>query len=182
MNSLANTPPEETAMTRSSALRAIKDEIADLIVDAGDIVSDTEEAGRAQAYWIAHIRAALGALDDIEDMSGVPAGEIEDAVIVQVRALLRTPEMAARMMRAARTSTNGGALNSEEVAESLQRLDAIWEELFPAEQARILRLLVKRLEVGTEGIDLRLRVEGLHSLVAELREAERTEGMEETAA
>ena len=142
--------------------------------------SHTRKKGKQYRYYV-----CLHAIKNGSDtcaVRSVPAGEIEDAVIAQVRTLLRTPEMVARMMRAARTSTNGGALNSEEVAESLQRLDAIWEELFPAEQARILRLLVERLEVGTESIDLRLRVEGLHSLVAELRETERTEGTEETAA
>jgi hypothetical protein len=51
-----------------------------------------------------------------------------------------------------------------------------------AEQARVLRLLVERLEIGTEGIDLRLRVEGLHSLVAELRETEQPEETAEAAA
>ena len=66
-------------MTRSNDLRAIKDEIADLVVDAADIVRDTPEAGRANAYWIAHIRAALGALDDIEDLSGV-APTMQDTI------------------------------------------------------------------------------------------------------
>ena len=28
------------------------------------------------------------------------------------------------------------------------RLDPLWDELFPAEQARIIRLLVERVEIG----------------------------------
>ncbi len=85
-------------------------------------------------------------------------------------------------MRAARMSATERSLGHDEAAQSLQQLDAIWEELFPGEQARILRLLVERLEVGTEGIDFRLRVEGLHSLVAELRETERPEERKEAVA
>ena len=34
-------------------------------------------------------------------------------------------------------------------------------ELFPAEQARIIRLLVERVEIGPDGADIRLRVAGL---------------------
>jgi hypothetical protein len=42
-------------------------------------------------------------------------------------------------------------------------------ELFPAEQARIVELLVERVDLQPDGIDLRLRVEGLTSLCSELR-------------
>jgi hypothetical protein len=47
-------------------------------------------------------------------------------------------------------------------------LDPIWDELFPAEQARIVRLLVERVEIGPSGADIRLRVAGLASLVRDL--------------
>jgi hypothetical protein len=41
-------------------------------------------------------------------------------------------------------------------------------QVFPAEQARIVRALVERVEVGPDGADIRLRVEGLASLVRDL--------------
>ncbi len=41
-------------------------------------------------------------------------------------------------------------------------------ELFPAEQARIVRLLVERVEVGPAGADIRLRVAGLTGLIRDL--------------
>ena len=34
--------------------------------------------------------------------------------------------------------------------EALERLDPLWDELFPAEQARIVRLLVERVDVGAD--------------------------------
>ena len=46
--------------------------------------------------------------------------------------------------------------------------DPLWDELFPAEQARIVRLLVERVEVEPGGADIRLRVAGLASLVPDL--------------
>ncbi len=42
------------------------------------------------------------------------------------------------------------------------------DELFPAEQARIVRLLMEQVEVGPAGADIRLRVAGLASLVRDL--------------
>ena len=48
------------------------------------------------------------------------------------------------------------------------RPDFLRNELFPAEQARIVRLLVERVAVGPAGADIRLRVAGLTSLVRDL--------------
>jgi hypothetical protein len=96
----------------------------------------------------------------------VPAAEIESAVIEQVRAVLRSPEIIVRTWRVARQSMEG--LTEADVREALERLDPLWDELFPAEQARIVQLLVERVDVSTEGADIRLRTEGLTSLVADL--------------
>jgi hypothetical protein len=40
--------------------------------------------------------------------------------------------------------------------------------LFPAEQARIVALLVERVEVDSDGLNVRLRVDGLGSLAREM--------------
>ena len=50
----------------------------------------------------------------------------------------------------------------------MQQLDPLWDELFPAEQARIVALLVERIDIGTEGLDIRLQVDGLTSLAREM--------------
>ena len=55
-----------------------------------------------------------------------------------------------------------------DVRSALYEFDQLWNELFPAEQARIIQLLVERVDVGTDGVDIRLRVDGITSLVSEL--------------
>jgi site-specific DNA recombinase len=47
------------------------------------------------------------------------------------------------------------------------QLDLLWDELFPAEQARIVQLLVDCVKVRTDGLDVRLRTNGLAGLVSE---------------
>ncbi len=96
----------------------------------------------------------------------IPAAEIETAVIDQVRRILRSPEIVVRTYRVARQSIDG--LTEADVREALKRLDPLWDELFPAEQARIVQLLVERVDIGTDGADIRLRTQGLTSLVADL--------------
>jgi site-specific DNA recombinase len=97
----------------------------------------------------------------------VPAGEVEAAVIDQVRALLRTPEVVVRTWRAA--SLSDEQIDEREVVAALQQLDPLWDQLFPAEQARILQLLVTRVKIRLDGLEISLRVEGLASLVDDLR-------------
>ncbi|MGZ8982244.1 MAG: hypothetical protein ACXW2D_15980 [Burkholderiaceae bacterium] len=59
-----------------------------------------------------------------------------------------------------------------EVVKTVTDFARLWEELFPAEQARIVRLLVERIDLSPSGIQVRLRAEGLHTLVEELRARE----------
>jgi hypothetical protein len=44
----------------------------------------------------------------------------------------------------------------------------MWDELFPAEKERIVKLLVREVVVAKDGLLIRLRLNGLNSLVAEL--------------
>ena len=50
----------------------------------------------------------------------------------------------------------------------LGALEPVWEELYPAERARILRLLIERIDVAPDGISVTLHAAGIRSLVAEL--------------
>jgi hypothetical protein len=95
----------------------------------------------------------------------VPAAEIEAAVIDQIRGMLRAPEVVMATWRAALPEC--GDLAEDKVREALAALDTLWEELFPAEQARILQLLIERVDVGTDGLKLRFRDKGLVQMVTE---------------
>jgi hypothetical protein len=53
-----------------------------------------------------------------------------------------------------------------------RRLESVWDELYPAEQARILRLLIERIDVASDGISVTLHAAGIRSLVAELADKE----------
>jgi hypothetical protein len=96
----------------------------------------------------------------------VPAGEIEAAVVDQLRAVFRQPEIVAGTWKAARMHEND--ISEAEARAALQQLDPLWDEFFPAEQARIVALLVERVDIGTEGLNVRLRVDGLCGLACEM--------------
>jgi site-specific DNA recombinase len=97
----------------------------------------------------------------------IPAAEIERIVIDQIWSLLQTPEVIVQTWRAARKTDK--VLTESEVRTALIEFEPLWNELFPAEQARVVELLVERADLQANGIDLRLRIEGLTSLCSELR-------------
>ena len=86
----------------------------------------------------------------------------------QVGALLRSPEIIAQTWAAVRRERET-EISERDVIEALGEFEPLWDELFPAEQARIVRLLVERVDLSLEGIDVRLRAEGLRALAEELR-------------
>jgi site-specific DNA recombinase len=99
-------------------------------------------------------------------VGNVPAGEVEDIVMAQVKAMLATPEMIVKTWRAAQRED--ASITEAEAAEALRSLHPLWNELFPAEQARILHLLVEGVVVSPTGVEVRLRTDGLTTLTAEL--------------
>ena len=165
-------------------------------------------------------------------VKSVAAGEIEQAVLGQLRAVFRAPELIAKTFRAAKTMESAeterlrrakgeledhlrvlkemavcptrsdgkdvekvrkinedideGRLRLQEVTEELAvlqenrgterdvidalgKLDGVWDELFPAERARVVQLLVEQVVVYAGGIDVRIRANGLRSLISELK-------------
>ena len=125
----------------------------------------TRKGGKLYRYYVS--TDVLKRDADACTVRRVPAAEIESAVVDQLRGLLRAPEIIVRTWRAA--SNRWAASQEADVREALERLDPLWDELFPAEQARIVQLLVERVDISPDGADIRLRTEGLTNLVAELR-------------
>jgi site-specific DNA recombinase len=61
-------------------------------------------------------------------------------------------------------------LEESDVWSRLGALDPVWAELFPFEQTRIVQLLVERVDIQQDTLEVRIRAEGLVSLVGELRQ------------
>ncbi len=98
----------------------------------------------------------------------MPAGEIEAVVIGQVRTMLKSPEMIVKAWQAG--AEEDGDLIERDIIEALQRLDPVWEELFPVEQQRLVQLLVAQVYVEKHDVQVHLRAEGLGTLARELQD------------
>jgi len=62
-------------------------------------------------------------------------------------------------------------LDEAQVTVAMTQLDVIWDQLFPTEQARIAQLLVERVIVSPDHIELQLRANGIGQMVKEIKPA-----------
>jgi len=107
----------------------------------------------------------------------LPAGDIEAAVVEQLRTVLRSPEMLADVIGHAMAMDP--MLDEAQISVAMLKLDQIWDNLFPAEQTRIVKLLIEKIVISCTGMEVRLRPTGIDSLTRELSRAD--EEQEEVA-
>ena len=160
---LVESPRKRAARTRASTPALLKGLI---FGPTGCAMTPTHTRRGDKLYRYYVSQAVLKHGRDACPVGRLSAAEIEGAVVAQVRGLLREPEIVIGTWRAARTEIE--ALSEADVRDALEHLDPLWEELFPAEQARVIQLLVERIDVAPDGVDIRLRVDGLSKLVHEL--------------
>jgi site-specific DNA recombinase len=128
--------------------------------------SHTRRRGRIYRYYVA--REAIADGYDTCAITSVPAADVEGAVLDHIQKLLAAPEIVARTWAAAKREDDATA--EREVTLLLADFATVCGEVFPAEQARIVQLLIERVDVQEEALEVRIRAEGLASLIGELRQ------------
>ena len=152
--------------TRASTPALLKGLIRCRQHDCAMTPSHTNKKGKRYRYYVCMHATKNG--HDTCDVKSVPAGEVENAIVAQVRAMLRSPEIVSRTIEQVKVQ-GGSDITEAEIIKTLSAIEPVWEELFPVEQARILRLLVEAVDVSMEGLDLKLRGDGLEALITELQ-------------
>ena len=102
------------------------------------------------------------------------ADTVESAVINEIRRVLRTPETVAQVLATLARDGHDDLAEADAIA-ALQGFQGLWGQLFPAEQARIVQLLVRRVTVTAEGLVLDLRTDGIAGVMRDLMMPRRTE-------
>ncbi|MCL2001610.1 MAG: hypothetical protein FWG74_09260 [Planctomycetes bacterium] len=59
----------------------------------------------------------------------------------------------------------------KEAAATIVNLEGTWDELFPVEQARIVRMLVQRVDASTDGLTVTFRDKGIEAMAKMLADA-----------
>lgn len=97
----------------------------------------------------------------------MPAAELESAVLDQLRNIMRAPNLLSDLVPQAKKLDP--TLDEAKVTVAMNRLDLIWDQLFTAEQTRIVKLLIEKVIVSPSDLEVRLRANGIEQLVQELQ-------------
>jgi site-specific DNA recombinase len=104
------------------------------------------------------------------------AGMVEDAVVTEVRRILQTPEVVTQVIAALKSENS--AISEADAIVALHDFSELWAQLLPAEQARIIQLLVRRVTVTAVGLEVDIRREGIAGVVREMVAPRRVEAAE----
>ncbi|MGI9130036.1 MAG: recombinase family protein [Roseomonas sp.] len=119
----------------------------------------TKKGTRLYRYYVSMDVIRSRPLGESPGPLRLPAPMVEDAVIGEIHRMIRAPEITARTIAALRR--DGVKVEEAAVVATLAGFERLWGALYPAEQARIVQLLVERITVSTKGIAVDLRKEGL---------------------
>lgn len=119
----------------------------------------TEKRNHKYAYYIC-------LKDTTRDLSTCPirrvgAGDMEKAVVEQVGVLFRSPTFVSQVARHLDDDITA-------VMEALQDIESFWQDLFPLEQNRLLHLLVDRVTVYQDALEIKVKTSGMRGLIKEL--------------
>ncbi|MEY3200906.1 MAG: hypothetical protein RIR70_456 [Pseudomonadota bacterium] len=124
----------------------------------------TRKGGRLYRYYMPSAHKKSGAHP--HPVGTIPAGAIEAVVIEQVLAALRAPEMMQAVWDLVRRQAAG--VDEPAVVLAMRNLGLLWYELFPAEQRRIVKLLIERVALREDGVDIEWHPMGWSALAGEL--------------
>ena len=114
--------------------------------------------GKRYRYYVPYLekRHSAGATYDPTqpNIGPLPALEIEAAVLAQVHKALQEPEMIIGVWQAGMALRERQEMDEPAVLLAMRQMSEVWENLFPIEQNRIMRLLIDRVQLHEDGLDI----------------------------
>ena len=162
---LAANRQSPAASTRTSTPALLSKLIRCGSCGTGMRISFTRKGGRTYRYYVCAHATKFGFASC--PLPTVPAGDVEETVLRQLREILREP---ASLLDRLPAGTSAEARSR--ILEGLATLDRIWDHLVPGEKERLARLLVESVTVSPDGIELVLRAGGLDAVLAEVAEGD----------
>ena len=139
--------------------------------------------GKRYRYYVPYLdkRQSAGAtLDRSRRKIGpLPASEIEAVVLAQVHKALQEPGIIIGVWQAGLALTDRQEMDEPRTMLAMRQISDVWDNLFPIEQNRIMRLLIERVQLHEDGLDIIWRDDSYqrfcrelasHPFVAEQRE------------
>ena len=99
--------------------------------------------------------------ENICPVNRISGGEIESAVLLHVKKILTTPTIVNQLAKSLKSP-------GKNVIEMLEKLTPLWNEMFPAERNRLMNLLLEKVSLYDDHIELDIRTAGVKQILEEL--------------
>ena len=120
----------------------------------------TSKKGKQYRYYHSRSEKRFGASAKTHDR--ISADQVEAAAIAQIQTVLASPEAITAVCRQLNAKVDEAL-----VVLSLNRLGAVWGQLFPAEQQRLVQLMIERVDLVEEGLRITWLAVGWKALLQE---------------
>ena len=128
--------------------------------------SSTKKGARRYRYYVSMDVIKNREPSDAGIPRRLPADLVEAAVVTELRRVMRAPSITAQVI--AHLAREGHAFAEADVISALQTFEDVWGQLFPAEQTRIVQLLVRRVTVTSEGLVIDVRTDGVSGVMRDM--------------
>lgn len=118
---------------------------------------------RKYRYYVSKAEMRFGAAGKTHER--IPAAEVEAATVTQVKTVLSSPEAITAVCRS--PELQGVQINEDEIVMALHQLGEAWEQLYPAERIRIVKLMIERVDLVTGGLKVKWHALGWKELIKE---------------
>ncbi|MFT7098388.1 MAG: hypothetical protein ACJAS6_000243 [Rickettsiales bacterium] len=119
----------------------------------------TTKQSKRYRYYICQSKHS-GSNDNCK-VGRISANEIEELVIDKVLNLLKKPELIIHTI-----ASKPDNLTESKIINAFKTIDKIWDELFSIEQARIVGLLIKKIDIAPNGVNIKIYKEGLEFIIS----------------
>jgi site-specific DNA recombinase len=100
----------------------------------------------------------------------VSAPEVESIVLAQLHQMFQTPEVLVETWNNVNQKTKVKLnVSEEQVRESFNNIHSIWQELFPIEQEQLLKLMLEKVVIQPDHLDLHVKMDGLLHLAQNIK-------------
>jgi DNA invertase Pin-like site-specific DNA recombinase len=121
------------------------------------------KSGKKYRYYVSKSEMKNGAASKTH--ARLPAGEIEGAVVAQIKTVLGSPEAIGSVCN----QIKQGATKVDEarIVLAMGNLGNVWEQLFQIERHRIVNLMIERVDLVQDGLKVKWRPLGWQELLGE---------------
>jgi len=125
----------------------------------------TKSGGKRYRYYadLKYVRFGTST----ETFGSINADQLEGIVVEQVLQALQSPASIQSVWDTVKASTKG--VDEAQVVLAMRNLGALWASLFPEEQRRIVNLLIRRVQITNDAIEIQWHTSGWQSLVGEFQ-------------